>query len=980
MHGVSAGLVKSGAGIMTLTTPQFYTGVTVVNQGTLKLAGGTNTIFYNNDFLLQGGALDLNGTAQTLSALRFDTAVAQNANFTPGMGGTVINTSGTMATLGLVTGGSFSGMIGNGNAADSDISVVRATPAGSFGDWNIYSPNTYTGVTLLNGGRTQLLGTATFESTSAIEINQATLLISNNNATSILDQQVDNRINDAATILMRGGMLQYRARNGFEGTEAFGALTLAEGNSLIDVAEPGTGINSSTATFTSLTRQAGSRATLRFFNVDGAQGSLARVFTDSLNGFTTTNVGDGLTNHLIGGWAVFEREFASYTPGTGVGALNGVGYADYSPNLLTGRATVISSSTASTAVQLSSLPTGLVAGSSFLGSTLVSINGTTLTLAGNANADISAATSLFFNNGSATENLRMTFPTVASTGVVGGNLLTIASTAGLNVGDAVLGNGIPANATVASIIDGTQFTITHTLGAANPTLNLPQTMALTGDRTINSLAMVVSGDSTLDLGGFTLNLTSGGLIASQGFSTTNAQVTVVTSSTTSNIVELSSVPQNFVVGSTLLGRTVTAIDGLEITLDGNANTTSSTPTARDYVSGMYTPIVIQNGNLTAGGTPNTAADLYLHAIGYVNGNANVQNRDVLVGANIVNNGSGAVTLVINGTEGRGSFAGISDFRTNELVLTGNNTYTGGTTLNAGTLAIGHAKGLGTGNLTQTSGGSLLVIDTTGTLSNNMSVYNVRASQSATLGGAITVNNAVWDVDGGDTLTISGGVGGSGGVTKNGTGTLVLSGSNTYSGATVVNSGTLNAANANALGTNAAVTVNGGSLLVSADDAINGKNITLASTATGNGTAASLVFSGSYNGTAGSLTLNQDSIIDLGTDPAGVVLRFSEIVNLATYSLSIYNWTGTTLWGGTDRNNTDQFYVTADITSNLGQISFYSGIDNSSFLGTGYQLSGSGFYNNQVIPVPEPGTWATGILLIFGSGFLHLRRRAKRTLG
>jgi autotransporter-associated beta strand protein len=254
---------------------------------------------------------------------------------------------------------------------------------------------------------------------------------------------------------------------------------------------------------------------------------------------------------------------------------------------------------------------------------------------------------------------------------------------------------------------------------------------------------------------------------------------------------------------------------------------------------------------------------------------------------------------------------------------------------------------------------------------------VRASQSATLGGAITVNNAVWDVDSGDTLTISGGVGGSGGVTKNGTGTLVLSGSNTYSGATVVNSGTLNANHANALGTNAAVAVNGGSLLVSADDAINGKNLTLASTATGNGTAASLVFSGSYNGTAGSLTLNQNSIIDLGTDPAGVVLRFSEIVNLATYSLSIYNWTGTTLWGGTDRNNTDQFYVTADITSNLGQISFYSGIDNSSFLGTGYQLSGSGFYNNQVIPVPEPETYATALLLLIGAGCWTVRRHRAR---
>jgi hypothetical protein len=203
----------------------------------------------------------------------------------------------------------------------------------------------------------------------------------------------------------------------------------------------------------------------------------------------------------------------------------------------------------------------------------------------------------------------------------------------------------------------------------------------------------------------------------------------------------------------------------------------------------------------------------------------------------------------------------------------------------------------------------------------------------------------------------------------------LSGSNTYSGATVVNAGTLNAANANALGTNASVTVNGGSLLVSADDAINSKNLILASTATGNGTAASLVFSSSYNGTAGSLTLNQNSIINLGSDPGGVIIRFSDIVNLGTYTLSIYNWTGDTLWSGTDRDNTDQFYVTADISSNLGQISFYSGLDNNSFLGTGFQLSGSGFYNNQVIPVPEPETYATALLLLLGLG-LYFRRQKK----
>jgi len=308
-----------------------------------------------------------------------------------------------------------------------------------------------------------------------------------------------------------------------------------------------------------------------------------------------------------------------------------------------------------------------------------------------------------------------------------------------------------------------------------------------------------------------------------------------------------------------------------------------------------------------------------------------------------------------------------------LTLNAANTYSGGTTLNTGTLVIGNAAAAGTGTITQAGSTSLLKIDTTGTISNDMSVYNVLASQSATLSGAITVNNATFDVETGDTLTLSGGVGGSGGVTKNGTGTLVLSGSNTYSGATTVNAGTLEAANANALGDNTTVQINGGSLLVTADDAINGKNITLESSATGSASAAGLAFSGTYNGTAGSLTLNADSIIDLGT--GSVALHFSNMA-MGIYNLAIYNWSGTTLWGGGSGNNTDQFYVDRTVSDNeLNRISFYSGFSSSSFVGTGFQLSG-GLFNQQIIPVPEPETWATGILLVLSSGIWLWRKRTQ----
>jgi autotransporter-associated beta strand protein len=260
----------------------------------------------------------------------------------------------------------------------------------------------------------------------------------------------------------------------------------------------------------------------------------------------------------------------------------------------------------------------------------------------------------------------------------------------------------------------------------------------------------------------------------------------------------------------------------------------------------------------------------------------------------------------------------------------------------------------------------------------MSVYNVLASQSATLSGAITVNNATWDIDTGDTLTISGAVSGNGGVTKNGGGTLTLNGTNTYNGSTVVNAGTLNATSAGALGSNTTVQVNGGTLLVSADDAINGMNITLNGSST---TVATLSFSGNYGGAVGNLTLSANSIIDLGA--GSTRLSFHDI-EMGIYYLKFHNWTGTTQSAGGTGNDTDRVYIITGVSNNeLGKMQFYSGTTNDSFLGTGFDLGLTatsfdlGLSGYQIIPVPEPETYATGLLLLLG-GAVWMWKRNRNT--
>jgi len=118
--------------------------------------------------------------------------------------------------------------------------------------------------------------------------------------------------------------------------------------------------------------------------------------------------------------------------------------------------------------------------------------------------------------------------------------------------------------------------------------------------------------------------------------------------------------------------------------------------------------------------------------------------------------------------------GVAKEGSGTLTLTGENTYTGGTALNQGTLSISQDTNLG---------------DVSGGLTFNGGTLQATASFSTAR--AVTLNaNGTVEVTADQTFTMDGTITGAGGIAKTGTGTLVLTGTNFYTGGTTISAGTL----------------------------------------------------------------------------------------------------------------------------------------------------------------------------------------------
>jgi len=211
-----------------------------------------------------------------------------------------------------------------------------------------------------------------------------------------------------------------------------------------------------------------------------------------------------------------------------------------------------------------------------------------------------------------------------------------------------------------------------------------------------------------------------------------------------------------------------------------------------------------------------------------------------------------------------------------MVLGASNTYTGGTVVSAGTLQINANDRLANSGTLTISGGIFDLQTFTDT------VAGVTLSSGSIIGtGTGALTGSSFTLQSGSVSAI---LAGSGALTKSTSGTVILSGANTYSGGTSINGGILAVTSSGALGSSGTISFNGGTLQFSSANTTdyssrfstalnqaysldtNGQNLILASALTSSGGALTKMGSGTL--TIGNNDTNANTFTGLTTVSGG----------------------------------------------------------------------------------------------------------------
>ncbi|MGZ5506583.1 MAG: beta strand repeat-containing protein, partial [Limisphaerales bacterium] len=439
--------------------------------------------------------------------------------------------------------------------------------------------------------------------------------------------------------------------------------------------------------------------------------------------------------------------------------------------------------------------------------------------------------------------------TTAST-ASGGTTLTLASVANIATGAAVSGTGIPASTTVTAVNTSTKvITIS---AATTATVSSGATITVTGVKNFNTVAKAGTGTWTLSganthSGGTTftagtLNIANPSALGSGTISFNGGSFDNTTGSDLTLANSVSIPGSSTYVGS---ANNMTFNGTTTLTASKTLTVTANTVTLGGAVSGAFTLTKAGSGTLNLNhanghtGTTLSAGNLNLGNVAALGTNTftvsggtldNTSGADmaptnalVSIGGTLTYAGSannltflvGQLTgnRTISVTQNTLSFGSIIEngaarnltkSGNGTLLLTGNSTNTGSTTVSAGTLKIGSAGTLG-------SGSYAAALSVTGTFD-----YNSTAAQ-----------------------TLSGVVSGAGSIVQDGSGELTFSGTaSTFTGTITVNSGAVGVGAANGLPANSTLNLNGGTLDMGGNNATI-KAIQIAGVTKGAGTYGAL---------------------------------------------------------------------------------------------------------------------------------------------
>lgn len=838
----SYGITKTGAGTLTLNGTNTYTGNTTINAGNLTISGGNAITDSGTVILANTAGVNFNvNSSETIGTL-------QGGGIT---GGTVNIAASQTLTVNQTSDQTFAGVIAGATGALTKTGANTLTLSGS---------NTYGGLTTINAGNLTISGGSAIADTGIVTLaNTAGVGLNVNSSETVASLQgggssggiVTIAASQTLTVAETGSQSFAGALQGSGSLTKSGAgtLTLSGSNTnsgavsvttgtlaLSGANALSSGISSLNATSSTISLTDGSGRTYTISN-GGLNLSDATVRFDigaTSDRLTFTN---GAAT-LSGTNTIYLSDIGSFSyssPITLISAASGLNGATWSLNS-TAAPTGYSYSLSSTATELS-----LVAVQNSAFYYWKGANGSTWGTANNWTSDSAGNTVLA---GAPTSNADVVFAATGASNLSNtlGADYTINSLLVSTAGVTIAG----ANTVTASATSSSAYNISATSG----------TTAISANLAGSGAGLTKSGAGTLTLSG--ANTFAGGVALSAGTLNLNS----------------ATAPGNGTI--TITGGTLDNTSGSSVTFSNN--------NAQNW-----------NGDFTFQGT-----------------------RDLNLGTGAVTLGASR-QLTVNGanlTVGgviSGSGFSLTKAGAGNLVLGGANAYSGGTTLSEGTLTLnnsgssGTTSAIGTGTFTIAGGtldntsGSAVTLST-----NNAQSWNgdfaFTGTNDLNLGtGAVTMNaNRIVTVNSGN-LTVGGAISGSTAsfsLTKAGAGTLVLGGSNAYTGATTINAGTLRTSTANVINDASAVSIaSGAAFALGGSDTVasisGAGNITLGSNTLTFGDSTNQTVSGTISGTGalvknggGAITLSGNNAYSGGTTISTGTIKIGDNNALGTGSLKL----------------------------------------------------------------------------------------------